>query len=129
MDRVLPAGDHEPGASAANAIGYLRWLAAQPEFGESWPLMRLGVDMLDHIARVAHDRGFADCDAAQRDMVLLRLVEVPHPGTQKFLVLLIRATLAGFLCPPSFGGNAGGVGWTSIGFAPQSAACPTGGAV
>ena len=120
MDRVLPS-DHGPGAATANAIGYVDALvAAGRDARLQGPLTR-GLALLDGMAMAMHGQPFARCTAAARDAVLRALHRAPHRTTRDFAWLLTRLTLRGFLCDPRHGGNAGGVGWTHIGFVPSPA--------
>ena len=119
MDRVLPGGEG-PGAAGANAVGYAEWAARQPGFGEpARHALATGLRLLDSLAAALWERPFAECAADERDAVLRRVEETPHPTIQRFFVLLVRMTVTGLFCAPSYGGNRGGAGWAWIGFAPH----------
>lgn len=118
MDSILPA-DADPGAEEANAIAYADWYLAQPEFVRLSQCCTMGLALLDEVALATYDKAFLSCASLEREMVLQKVQGVPHPTVQEFFVTLIRLTLGGFLCPPSYGGNRDGMGWKYIGFSPQ----------
>lgn len=118
MDRVLPPDGPGPGATEANAIAYMDWFSATREFQAMAPCCDSGLALLDEMATLTYGRGFLACGSKERDAVLAHAQRVPHPTVQRFFVTLIRLTLAGFLCPPHYGGNRGGVGWRHVGFRP-----------
>jgi hypothetical protein len=117
MERIVPSHDG-PGAAEAHAIGYVDWAGGEPRFQATLARLSAGADLLDSLATGLCGRPFAACAADERDAVLTRLQTIPHPLAQRFFPLLVRTTLAGFLCPPSQGGNRDGVGWEYIGFDP-----------
>lgn len=120
MDRILP-GEDGPGASEANAIGYVRWLLEQDSHALAFSECESGLILLDTIAGALYHHPFAMCDPAQRDLVLQRIDGTPHPAVQRFLRQLVDITLAGFLCPPEYGGNRDCIGWQYIGYKPHVA--------
>jgi hypothetical protein len=118
MDRVLPGGKGA-GATAANAVSYTDWLFANGAFAGAEAKVAAGVSLLDSLASAMWASDFAACGPAERDAVLARLTEVPHRTAQRFFDDLVLLSLTGFLCAPRYGGNAGGLGWKSIGFVPH----------
>jgi gluconate 2-dehydrogenase gamma chain len=118
MDRILPGGSG-PGATAANAIAYADWVTRQQEFQPRSHAWRTGLALLDELAVVMWGKSFLACGADEQDAVIQRAQEVPHPTVRRFFATLVEVTLAGFLCPPSYGGNRGRVGWQYIGFRPH----------
>ncbi|WP_420125462.1 gluconate 2-dehydrogenase subunit 3 family protein [Longimicrobium sp.] len=116
MDRVLPP-EPGPGASDANAIGYVDWLIGTE--GRSGAALGPGLALLDSIAEGTCGRPFAACSPAERDQVLARMQDVPHPTAQRFFRSLVMMTVTGFLCAPRHGGNRGRAGWNAIGFVPH----------
>ena len=118
MDRILPEDDG-PGAKTADSMAYLDWLLAQPHFGRSVATLRKGAALLNDFAMAGQGKRFVDCSEPERDRVMDALQQVPHPAVQDFFVIVIRTTLAGFLCPPHYGGNRARAGWSYIGFSPH----------
>jgi hypothetical protein len=118
MDRILP-GARGAGATAADAVSYTDWLFANDAFASAEAKVAAGVSLLDSLARGMWETDFAACGPGERDAVLARLTEVPHRTAQRFFTDLVLLSLTGFLCAPRYGGNAGGIGWKSIGFAPH----------
>lgn len=118
MDRVLPPGEG-PGAAEAHAIGYVDRTLARPGSARAEAGVEAGVALLDSLAQGMWGRGFAECGPEERDAVLGRLQEVPHPAAQRFFRSLVILTVTGFLCAPRHGGNRGRVGWEFIGFTPH----------
>lgn len=129
MERILPSGDG-PGAREANAIGCMDWLVRQPVYARVEQRLLFGLGLLDSLATSLHGRPFADCAPEQQDAVLRRVQQIPHRTAQRFFSQLVWLTLAGFLCPPEYGGNRGRAGWSFIGFEPHpvTAAAPGAGA-
>ncbi|MGH7718256.1 MAG: gluconate 2-dehydrogenase subunit 3 family protein [Gemmatimonadaceae bacterium] len=124
MERILPAG-RGPGATDADAIGYVEWWTQQDRFQSYVPCLATGLALLESVAVTMWGKSFVACTALEQDAVLRQLQNVPHATVQRFFVMLVRMTLAGFLCAPSYGGNRAGVGWEYIGFTPRP---PTAGA-
>jgi gluconate 2-dehydrogenase gamma chain len=118
MERILPGGDG-PGATDANALGYVDWLTRQPRFAPAAHTLATGLALLDSMAAATAGAPFAACPPAGQDEVLRRVQMTPHPTVQRFFVMLVRMTLDGFLGAPAYGGNRGGSGWAYIGFDPH----------
>ena len=113
-DRVLP-GSTGPGATGAHVVGFLEKLWHQPVFRQKTEMFSQGFALLQDFARALHGQDFADCCAAERDVVLRRLEAVPHPTARGFLVSLVRVTLSGYLCHPDHGGNRDKIAWRFFG--------------
>lgn len=117
-DRILPADDW-PGATDAHVFGYIQWVTRQPSFVGRWSLFSRGIGLLDSIACAMFALPFADCSNEQQDEVLHRLQSIPHPTAQRFLVMLVNMTLAGYFCNPKYGGNRNGIVWGHMRFEPD----------
>ena|SRR3989442_11136069 len=115
MERIVPADDF-PGATDAGAIDYAEWVNRQPWFQSVYPRFAAGLGLLDSLALGLWGRPFPRCRAEEQDVVLQRLQAIPHPAVQRFFGMVVKMTLAGFLCSPDYGGNRGRVGWSYIGF-------------
>lgn len=118
MECVLPTG-FGPGATAANAIGYVEWLANQAP--SSWRSDSLadGLDLLDRVACTMYGHCLWDCSAPEQIMVMETVQGIPHRSVQRFFGVLVRLTLSGFLCAPAYGGNRDFLGWHYVGFSPR----------
>jgi hypothetical protein len=80
-----------------------------PAFADAGPLLRRGLADLDRRARALGARdGFAALDPARQDAVI-RTVE----GTE-FFEAARTLVVIGTFADPSYGGNAGGVGWALV---------------
>ena len=120
MERILPSGgDGSPGAAEAHAVGFADFIVGRAPFAPAAPALETGLALLDTLARATAGADFADCGPGERDAVLLRVRETPHPTVQRFFTVLVRLSVTGFLCHPAYGGNRGGAGWAFIGFAPH----------
>jgi gluconate 2-dehydrogenase gamma chain len=115
--RILPSGDG-PGAAEANVVGYIEWVTQQDFFRPKRQRLVNGIDLLRDLARATYGKELADCNPLEQDEVLTKLQSIPHPIVQRFLLALVKMTLAGFLSDPSHGGNHDRMGWRYIGFEP-----------
>jgi hypothetical protein len=118
MDRILPS-ENTAGAVDAHTIGYAEWVVQQDEFRSAEHCFASGLALLDSLAISMWGKYFPACTATERDAVLGQVEGVPHRTIQRFFSMLVRITLAGFLCAPSYGGNRNRVGWSYIGFVPH----------
>ncbi len=116
--RILPS-DGGPGAREAGVIEYIaRALAGRYHAGLR-PLFSEGVRRLNRMARAGWRRPFVDLEPEEQDRILLhfevgRANEAAFDGSE-FFHRLLELTLEGFLGDPVHGGNAGEVGWRSLG--------------
>lgn len=118
MERILP-GDHSTGASDAKSIVYAEWKSEQAHFRSTLGCLTTGLALVDSLAVAMWESDFADCKPGEQDAVLEKVQDTPHPSAQRFFAVLVKLTLAGFLCSPKYGGNSGGLGWKYIGFTPH----------
>src|SRR4051794_28840949 len=109
MDRVLPSGA-SPGARSARAASFAARVFAGDAFSTERALIASGLQGLDADARRTAHRSYADSPAAIQDDLLQRHAR-SAPDGDRFIRLLIRLTLAGFLSAPKYGGNHEGQGW------------------
>lgn len=119
MDRILPGGKL-PGASAANAIGYVDWLTRQPVFRSAEQCLLDGLAHLESLARGRYGGNFADCSAEERDVLIRELVNARAAGEIEFFDMLMRTTLVGAFCSPAYGGNRNAVTWQAIQYEPHA---------
>jgi hypothetical protein len=118
LDRILPS-EAGFGAADSNAIGFIDWLATRQRFAATMSTLRNGVPLLDAIAEGTWQKPFVDCSPEERDAVLVRVQQTPHPSPQNFLRALVRVALAGSFCAPEYGGNRRETGWAFTGFQPH----------
>ena len=105
---IMPEDD-DPGARQAGVVDYLDWLLARDEQGKTARQLAEGLDFLDAICRQACSNGFLECGQEGREQALRQVQSLPH--ATHFIYLLLRITLTGFLCHPSYGGNRDFAGW------------------
>lgn len=119
--RILPTDDL-PGAREANVAGFIDAQLAAPSFAVFRREVKSGVRALDRLARGLARVRFEAAKDADQDSVLAAVALGQGRGdgldTAHFFQVLFVLTLEGFLSDPAHGGNAGGVGWQVIGYAP-----------
>jgi gluconate 2-dehydrogenase alpha chain len=119
FERMFPAGEDGPGASAIGVVDYLdRALAG--EYAEWAETYRVGLATLDRIAREQHGRGLADCADTEQDDLIEGLERAALPGFrvpgQRVFFDLLRAHLQeGLFADPAYGGNRDKQGWRLLG--------------
>jgi len=113
-DRILPS-DGRPGAATAQVRGYLEGAHATDRGERLRRGLEGGLALLQDVAQDLYGRSFPDCSESERDEVLRRVQAVPHPATSRFFRLLIKTTIAAFLCDPLHGGNRDAAGWKLLG--------------
>jgi gluconate 2-dehydrogenase gamma chain len=119
MYRVIPS-DGDPGAREANVLGYVDWITRQPSFQPAARHLTNGLRLLREVAEGTYGKPFVQCSAQEQDAVLAKMREIPHPVGRRFLAMLVKMTIAGFLSAPRYGGNRGTVGWRFVGFEPRA---------
>jgi gluconate 2-dehydrogenase gamma chain len=116
VDRVLPR-DEDPGALDAHVPDYIDRMLQSPELTRMRDDFIEGLAALDRRARGAHEKGFAELSAEEKDALLTAFKDSgPGTGEEHFYELLIALSLEGFLGDPSYGGNHDHVGWRLVGF-------------
>lgn len=118
VDRIIPADDLGPSASATGVVRYVHRSLAEWNQSEL-PVLSAGLQALDKVALSRHGLGFAELQAAQQDELITALeagdlAEVA-PGPALFN-RLYRLTLEGMFSDPYYGGNANYAGWDLIGY-------------
>lgn len=108
--RILPSDDG-PGAREAGVIYFID-RALETFLRDQRPLLTSGLEELRAAVAARHPgvAGFSTLGAVEQDEVLRGL------EAGEFFALVRRATIAGFLANPSYGGNRDSVGWRWIGF-------------
>ena len=124
-DRILPSDETGPGAKEANVVVYIDrqlagpygcdkfrytkgpWIESVPEHGYQGSaspreIYRSGLKSLPD--------NFAGLSGSEQDEALAAMEK------SYFFQLLRTHTIEGFLCDPLHGGNAGMIGWQTVGF-------------
>ena len=70
---------------------------------------------LEQAARQHRGKSFADCTRAERQQVIEMAQADPQQQAFMLFIVLVRASLAGFLCDPRWRGNRDRQGWIHIG--------------
>jgi len=106
IDRIIPAVDGLPGATAAGAVHFADLALEGPAAGLRDVLVA-GLDKLDVSARTGYpgSTGFADLPAAAQDTLLRAVDKSPFFHTASMLAIF------GTFSAPQYGGNRDGVGW------------------
>jgi gluconate 2-dehydrogenase gamma chain len=117
--RILPSDDG-PGAREAHVVAFIDAQLATPVLRAIAPAISMTADLLDRWSTARHGAPFARLGPAAQDEILTalaggRLPVKSFPQREAFRALH-TLTLEGFLGDPIHGGNAGMVGWRSIGF-------------
>lgn len=123
-DRVLPADD-EPGAVQLGVPQYIDRRLARPgrRALEAKRKFRRGLAQLSEWSQKHRRRRFTALDPDAQDEMLASLAAEGGPEGYEFVQRLMRLTLEGSFCDPSYGGNKDGAGWKIIGFPAQNAQC------
>jgi len=148
-DRLIPADDAGPSASAAGVPFYIDqqlvgawgngarfyrqgpWQAGTPEQGYQLALLpkdlyRTAIRSLDAYCAKTYGSSFADLTPAQQDKVLHALergaVDLGAIPSDTFFSMLLANTIEGYFADPLYGGNRNKAGWKMIGFPGVAAA-------
>jgi gluconate 2-dehydrogenase gamma chain len=142
-DRLIPADDAGPSASAAGVPFYIDqqlagawgngarfyrqgpWQAGTPEQGYQLGLLpkdlyRTAIRSIDRYCSKKYLSNFSELTAAQQDDVLHSLekgaVDLDAFPSATFFSILLANTIEGYFADPLYGGNRGKAGWKMIGF-------------
>jgi gluconate 2-dehydrogenase gamma chain len=108
--QIIPSDDGSPGADEAGAVHFVDRALGLPFFADSAPIIRRGLADLDAHARALQpERDFAALARRQQIEIMRRIERDPFFAVARTLVVI------GTFADPSHGGNAGGVGWTTLG--------------
>lgn len=107
---LLPSEPDSPGAQEINALGYLRFVVADPKVDEEERQFILqGAGWLEELAAKQEAASFLDLDPARREQ-LLRRVAASSAG-ENWLSTLLLYLMEALLTDPAYGGNSRGIGW------------------
>jgi gluconate 2-dehydrogenase gamma chain len=108
--QIIPSDDGSPGADEAGAVHFVDRALGLPFFADSAPIIRRGLGDLDVRARALHgETDFAALPRRQQIAIMRQIERDPFFTAARTLVVI------GTFADPSHGGNAGGVGWTTLG--------------
>jgi gluconate 2-dehydrogenase gamma chain len=112
--QIIPSGDGTPGADEARVVNFVDRAFGMKLYAASIPLVREGLADLDRRARALGARaGFSALTFAEQTGVMRQVDQKPYFSAARALVIV------GMVVDPSYGGNAGGVGWNLIGMEHQ----------
>ena len=117
-DRIMPADDSGPAASACGVVTYINRSLADWNRSEL-PVLAAGLQALDAAALARHSQGFAVIDTDKQDALLIALEagELTDVALgQQLFNRLHRLVLEGMFSDPYYGGNADFAGWDLIGY-------------
>jgi gluconate 2-dehydrogenase gamma chain len=115
-DRILPR-DEDPGALDANVPEYIDRMLQTPQLEQMRNNFVPGLAALNRRAQSLFSVPFAQANPTQQDEVLMVFKNSPEKsGEARWFEILIVLVMEGFLSDPSYGGNAGEVGWKTVGF-------------
>jgi gluconate 2-dehydrogenase gamma chain len=115
-DRILPR-DEDPGALDANVPEYIDRMLQTPQLDQMRANFVPGLAALSRRAQSLFNVPFAQANPTQQDEVLTLFKNSSEKsGEARWFEILMVLVLEGFLSDPSYGGNAGEVGWKTVGF-------------
>jgi gluconate 2-dehydrogenase gamma chain len=115
VERLIPSDESGPGAREAG----VRWFierALATDYAADADAYRAGLAALDAHALATRGAAFAELEAPEQDAVLRHIEANDLDGAAGFFELVRRHAVEGMFCDPAWGGNAGRVGWTLIGY-------------
>lgn len=117
QQHLLPDEPEAPGASAINALDYLREALADPRIAaEEGEFILKGVGWLQGMARQIHQAGFLEL-AEDMQGALLQQIARSEAG-ENWLATLLTYLFEALLTAPAYGGNPGGIGWKWLDYIP-----------
>ena len=121
IDRVqqhlFPDEPDAPGATAINALAYLRQVLQDPGIpAEDRAFVLKGVSWLQGMAQQQHQSSFLALSDTQQ-AALLQLIARSEAG-ENWLSTLLTYIFEALLTAPAYGGNPGGVGWKWLKYIP-----------
>jgi hypothetical protein len=103
------------GANTANVLGFFDWAESQHFYQPDKQIIESGLEFVEALSIAHFKTSFILCTLAQQDEILGQLETIAHPSARRFFESLVALTIAGFLCPPRYGGNKNMIGWVYIG--------------
>lgn len=117
QQHLLPSEPGSPGASDINALGYLRFVVADPWLkSDTRTFLLQGVDWLEALCLEQADRSFIELDV-ERCEAMLQQVAATRAG-ERWLSTQMLFLLEALLVDPAYGANVNEVGWRWLGHVP-----------
>jgi gluconate 2-dehydrogenase gamma chain len=117
--RLIPSDEHGPGAREARVLRYIE-RALATEYAADRAAYASGLDAVDEYAAARFGSGFAEVGPERQDAILVDVEQGRASGlaptSSAFFELVRRHALEGMFGDPSWGGNAGRVGWELLGY-------------
>jgi hypothetical protein len=116
VDRLIPQDENGPGAVECGAANYIDRALAGALVAEKAAFSE-GLAGVEALARSAHNSGFAELSAEQRDALLTAMdngTANGFPNGRQFFNRVRRLTLEGMFSDPYYGGNRNFAGWDLI---------------
>ena len=117
--RLIPSDEDGPGAREAEVVRYVL-RALEDEYSVHQPAYASGLAAVDEHAKSRFGNGFVGLTLEQQDALLVNLEQGQAtgflPSASAFFELLRQHALEGMFGDPSWGGNAGFVGWQLLGY-------------
>jgi gluconate 2-dehydrogenase gamma chain len=124
--RLVPADELGPGAMEADVETYFRRALVDARLANLRAGLMKGCAFVQLVAQREQSYDFAALVPDVQDGLITRFVDntVRPDGfsMQTFLRAVMALTLEGYLGDPRHGGNAGGIGWRVVGYAPEGRA-------
>jgi gluconate 2-dehydrogenase gamma chain len=110
QQQLFPDDGDGPDAKAINATVYLKFVLEAPDTDPADRKFLLdGVDWLNRLAIARYSGVFANCEPAERE-ILLREITRSEAG-ERWLSNLLVYIFEALLSDPVYGGNPDGIGW------------------
>jgi gluconate 2-dehydrogenase gamma chain len=117
--RLIPSDENGQGATEANVARYIERALAS-DYDVHRAIYASGLDSIDGYAVSRHGHGFAELTPEHQDALLAEVESKPADAlsfsASSFFELVLQHTREGMFGDPSWGGNAGFVGWELIGY-------------
>jgi gluconate 2-dehydrogenase gamma chain len=114
---LLPSEPDSPGAREINAIGYLRFVVADPKVdAETREFILQGNQWLEELAQQRHGQTFTLLDGESREQLLREIVATP--AGENWIATLLTYLFEALLTAPAYGGNPDGIGWRWLAYIP-----------
>jgi hypothetical protein len=118
VSRLIPADENGPGAAEAHVARYIT-RALDGDYRQHRRTYEEGLEALDGHARSTSHDAFVSLAPEHQDAILVDLECGRVPGcasSQAFFELVLRHTVEGMFGDPQWGGNAGQIGWSLLGY-------------
>ena len=122
--RLYPDGSSNDGAVSAKAYEYIEHELRRSNMQNTRRLLMNGAVTLDRVSLGQLKKGFVSLTPAEQDVI----IDAVQSGEgapksfngEDFVAAAVAMTIEGMFCDPVYRGNAGEVGWKSIGYVMQN---------